>query len=349
MMYAIMIYTAVLAEPGITAHYAGKDSWWSPFIASQVGFLTLYIVHKLHKLYPGLTVIQYGTHIVGKAAGKLLGLLFLGFYIHLNGLNTREYSEFIVAVFLPRTPIIVVIATILLVAAYSVRGGVESVARSAFILTITSIAIPMAISLLLIPDLDFRYMFPMLEHGVMPMIRGAYVSQAWYSEVFLVSFYLPFVSDSKTGPRWGFIAILTAMLILTYANLVLLCLYNGDEASMMYPILSAYRYISVGGYIENLESVIMTTWVMGNLVKISVFYYAIVLGTAQWLKLSDYRPLVLPMGLLLTATSIWGMPSSQSVTQFVWGTFPVYATFMQTIVPLVLLLIAVTKLRARRG
>ncbi|MDQ7864807.1 hypothetical protein RCO48_38045 [Peribacillus frigoritolerans] len=41
----------------------------------------------------------------------------------------------------------------------------------------------------------------------------------------------------------------------------------------------------------------MAVWIVGAFVKISVFYYASALGTAQWLNLSDYCPVVWPIGI----------------------------------------------------
>lgn len=54
----------------------------------------------------------------------------------------------------------------------------------------------------------------------------------------------------------------------------------------------------------------MVMWVAGIFVKVTVLYHAGVLGLAQWLGLSDYRPLILPMGALLTAGSVLLLPTS---------------------------------------
>ncbi|WP_338044698.1 hypothetical protein [Paenibacillus periandrae] len=40
----------------------------------------------------------------------------------------------------------------------------------------------------------------------------------------------------------------------------------------------------------------MAIWVMGTFVKITIYYYAVLLGIAQWRSLSNYRPLVFPIG-----------------------------------------------------
>ena len=66
----------------------------------------------------------------------------------------------------------------------------------------------------------------------------------------------------------------------------------------------------------------MAIWVVGAFVKISVFYYATVLGTAQWLNLSDYRPVIWPLGILMIVFGFWSMPNSMDLERFNLETFP---------------------------
>ena len=58
MMYPTIVATAILTVPSITAKYAKNDLWLSPIWASFIGYITVYIVCQLHKLYPNQTIIQ---------------------------------------------------------------------------------------------------------------------------------------------------------------------------------------------------------------------------------------------------------------------------------------------------
>ncbi|MDQ7864804.1 hypothetical protein RCO48_38030 [Peribacillus frigoritolerans] len=66
----------------------------------------------------------------------------------------------------------------------------------------------------------------------------------------------------------------------------------------------------------------MAVWIVGAFVKISVFYYAAALGTAQWLNLSDYCPVVWPIGILIVEFSFWSYPSAMDVSRFDIIAFP---------------------------
>ena len=82
--------------------------------------------------------------------------------------------------------------------------------------------------------------------------------------------------------------------------------------------------------------------------KISVFYYAAALGTAQWLNLSDYRPVVWPIGILVVEFGFWSFPSSMDVSRYDVIAFPIHGILMQTIIPLFLLVIAVVRKRKQK-
>lgn len=342
-----ILATSVLIVPVITGKYAGRDMWISPILASLNGFFTMVIVFRLHKYYPKESVIQYSRHIIGHFLGKALGFVYLFFFLHTCGIIGREYADFIIGTFLPKTPMVVVIGSMVLVCAFAVRGGVEVMGRSALLLG-PLFLLPQLLFFLLIPNLKTENMFPAMEHGIMPSILGAVVPQAWFSEIFLISMLLPFVTDRKRVERWGMISVFAAMFILTFGNIVTIFLYGESVSTYTYPVFFAFRYISVAGFFEHLESVVIALWVLGAFIKISVFYYVLALGSAQWLQLSDYRPLIFPFGLLVILFGIWASPNGQEMGHFLGTIVPFYIPSIMTLIPMLLLLITVMQKKEKK-
>ncbi|MBT2674646.1 GerAB/ArcD/ProY family transporter, partial [Streptomyces sp. ISL-14] len=116
-----------------------------------------------------------------------------------------------------------------------------------------------------------------------------------------------------------------------------------------FPLMNVSRYISLADFFEHVESAVMAVWIVGAFVKISVFYYASALGTAQCLNLSDYRPVVWPVGILIVIFSLWSLPSSMDASRNDINVFPLQSILMQTIIPLLLLVIAAIRKRKRKG
>ncbi|PJN88634.1 GerAB/ArcD/ProY family transporter [Bacillus sp. mrc49] len=341
MLYPTIVATAILGIPSVTAKFANTDFWISPIFASFLGYLTVYLAVKLHKLYPGQTIIQYSEQIVGRWIGKIVGFLFLSFYIQVTGLIVREYAEFVVDSFLINTPIIVVMASMVLLCAFVVHGGLEGLGRAA-LLFIPVFLIPQIILFILVfPDLEFKNIFPVLAKGVMPPLKGSIVPGGWYTEFFLISFLLPFLVDKKKGMRYGMMTVFAVMATLVIVNLIVLFVLGATTPSKVYPLMNVARYISFADFFEHMESFIMAIWVVGAFVKISVFFYATALGTAQWLNISDYRPIVWPLGILIVITGFWSISNSMDLERYNVNAFPFYGTLIQTLIPLLLLLIAI--------
>ncbi|KQL49898.1 spore gernimation protein [Brevibacillus choshinensis] len=340
MVFPVIVATADLLVPAITSRQADRDMWISPMIASLTGFLTVYLVFQLHKLFLGESIVQYSTRIVGTFFGKVCGFLVLFNLLYTNGNIIRQYGEFIVGSFLFDTPLVAVIGSIVLLCAITVKSGVEVLARTAQVFVPIVVILYATLLILMIPSMKFDHMLPMLEHGVIPIIKGAFTPQGWFSEVILFSFLLPFNVDQEQGMRTGLITVVSAMLALTMINLSTLLVLGGEVSLMTYSFYTAIQMISYADFFENIDSVVIATWVTGAFIKISVFFYALALGTAQFLRLDDYRPVVLPLGFLLVVFSFWTAPNLSQLSTNIQSIVGYQSTTIFTFVPLFLWLIA---------
>ncbi|PUA40815.1 hypothetical protein C8Z91_03015 [Paenibacillus elgii] len=192
LMYAAILATAILIVPSLTMERAGRDMWLSPVWGLFLGLALILTTYRLHALNPGRTLIAIGERVLGRLLGKLFGFLFFFTYLHDLGFVAREYSEFVVGSFLPRTPTIFVVSCMIAVCAYAVRGGLEVIARCAQLFIPFFVFILLLFIALLIPDFNPEHMFPMLENGIKPSIKGSLVLQSWFADFFHPFFSIPF-------------------------------------------------------------------------------------------------------------------------------------------------------------
>ncbi|MFK2826919.1 endospore germination permease [Bacillus sp. B190/17] len=345
LLYPAVVATAILSVPSITAAYAKQDLWLSPILASIGGFMPVFMAFLLYKIYPGQTIIQMSEQIIGRLFGKVFIFFILFFYIQITGQILRVYAEFIVGSFLLKTPISVMIASMTFLCALTVYGGLEVVGRAGQ-LFFPLFVIPFLLFIPIVsPNFELGNILPVLERGIVPSMKGAVVLSGWFAEFFLISFLFPFLKDQDKGMKYGMITVSAVMVTLVIVNLVVLLTLGAATASKAYPVLNVARYIGYGDFFENVESVIMAVWIIGAFVKISVFYYAAALGTAQWLNLADYRPIVWPLGVLIVQFSFWSLPNMMEINHYNVATFPFYSLFIQMVLPLLLLVIAIIRKR----
>ncbi|GIO25758.1 GerAB/ArcD/ProY family transporter [Ornithinibacillus bavariensis] len=355
LLYPTIIATAILLVPAITGEYAKKDMWLSPIWASLAGLFVIFLAVKLEQRFPEQTIIQYSGTITGKLIGKLIGVLIVLYYFHATGIILLEYGNFVIGSFLPRTPLLIVIGSMVLVCGLAVRGGIEVMARTAQVLVPFVILFFTLIMILLTPELNLDNLFPVMEYGLKPSLKGAIIPASWFLQLFIIAFILPVLKKGEKIGKAGILTVITVMITLVITNLVTLLLFGVITTSFTYPVMEAARFISVADFLQHLESVVMAIWVAGTFIKVSLFYYVVVIGTAQVLHISDFRPIVLPIGLFLTVLSFWTSSSLQELEQILITSFPFYDFFVLIIIPMLLLVIAkvrkkgATKNRRNKG
>ncbi|MFD0824266.1 GerAB/ArcD/ProY family transporter [Neobacillus sp. M.A.Huq-85] len=339
-MYATVVATAILYIPYITAQHAKRDLWLSPIWGSLSGFVIVLIIVKLYRLYPKKTLIEYSELILGRTFGKIISFVYLFFLLHDTAIAFREYGEFIESAFLHKTPMVFVTASIALSCAIAVNGGIETVGRCATIFLPIVLALYLLIYVFLIPDLNFKNLFPIMQDGWMPSIKGSLAPHAWLSQFSLLSFLLPFLTNQKKAMKWGMFSVLACVLTMVFINLGNLFLFGEIITDIQFPVFEAARFISIGSFFEHIESIVIAVWVLGGFVQLSSFFYMLVLGTAQWLTLPSYKQMVLPIGVLIILFSVWSIPSFDKMIQGMSTTVPFYFLTVQLFIPIVLLIVA---------
>jgi spore germination protein KB len=342
--FTVVVSTAVLFVPAITATTAGRDGWISVLtVATIYGLLVALVIIKLGMKFLDKTLVQYAPIILGSFLGKIIGGAYVLWFIHINSVIVREFGDFLLASFMPETPLIAFVIMLLILGAWAAKSGLEVICRAnefifpLFILSVT------AIFVLAVWEADFSQLLPVMENGVKPVFRGALDPMAWRGEIIIVAMILPYISDlEKTGKYLVFSVILIG-LVLTLATVFTVAVVGELTKYLSFPFFELARCISIGRFIERMEALVLVMWVAGVTIKVAVFYYVAVLGAAQLFELSDYRPIVLPVGLILGIWSLELFQNSGQLIEWLTKTLPLYAYIFEIGIPLLLLTVAVLR------
>ncbi|MBB3111741.1 spore germination protein KB [Paenibacillus phyllosphaerae] len=339
MMFPFMLAINFLVYPTIAAQYAGNDFWLVGFFHFLFGSVIIYILTKLHKLYPHQTLSEYSEKIIGKFPAKLLMFLYLFYFLHSLGASIRQYAEFVTGTFLFRTPILLILISIVLLAAITVRCGVEVIARSATIL-VPLFVIPLTMLILLLPDLHIKHVMPILSHGIIPVVKA---TQWWIGNFIVIAYLLPYLSNPESGRKASMFTLTAVVVTGTYINLLCLMLLGPDTSVKIYPVHVLFRYVSFANFFENMEALLLVMWVVGCFIRVAVFYYVASVSLAQWLNLENYRSFVFPLGLLIVVFSLWDFPDVSAMGVFFRTAYPFEQLLTGLVIPLFLLLIALLR------
>ena len=335
--------TSVLFLPGITAAAGGRDAWMAPLLATVPGIYLALVIYALGKRFPGLTLIEYLQVVLGAWAGKMAGLLYIFFFIHTNAVIIREFGELLVSLVLPLTPLAVTHVIILLLCAWAIRGGLEIQARVMEIAYPFMLILLMSAILFTASEFDLTNLLPVLENGLKPLIRASLDPVGWRGEIILLAMILPFMARPDQGSRCTCIAVIAIGIILALDSLANTAAFGPTVARLTFPTFSLVRLVLIADFIERTESVLVAIWVISMFGKVALFYYATVLGSAQLAGLGDYRPLVLPIGVLLAALSLVVVGSSSELLAYITRGFYPFAYIFEYIIPTVLLVVAAAR------
>jgi spore germination protein KB len=340
----MIVATALLGAPALIAAQARQDAWLSSLLATLLGIPLALLTVKLSSLYPGKTLIEYLEEIIGRWPGKVLGLLYLFYFIHITSIMIREYGAFLADALMPQTPLIVFNITVVAISAYTIKLGLEVLARALQVF-FPWIVFSLALTFLLAtPQMDLVRLLPVFESGAVPILKGALAPMAWHGEIIAFAMIIPFLAKPDQARSIALYSIGYVGVIFFFLIIGSLATFGPGIASMNYPVLNEIRLISITKIIDRMEPFIIAIWVTGGLMKVAFFYYVIVLGSAQWLKIRDYRPLVLPLGAVLVALSIAIVENTMQLFNFIAHVWPFYAlTTFEMGIPAALLAIALAK------
>ncbi|MBS4174322.1 endospore germination permease [Bacillus sp. FJAT-49736] len=349
LMYPSVIATGIINLPLITGQVAKQDAWISPIWGSFIGVIAVWIAYQLNKSFPDKSFIQYSEVVVGKFIGKIIGFLYLFFLLHINGFVVREYTQFVWGSFLNDTPMIIISAIMIIFSAYAIYGGLEVIARLGQIL-FPFFFFPLCLLLfILLIFMHPKNILPIMERGILPSIKGGIVLSSWYSELFLISFFLPYIKEKSKGLKWGIYTGILITFTFMFVNLVTIFVLGRFSFYAVTPLLTVVRYISLGEFFQHVEAGLLAIWLIGTFIKITTLYYIVIKVASQWLNLPDEKTLIFPLGFLLLISSIWASKSVQQVASFILHYLPMYHFTFFIGIPFLILIINSVKNKVLKG
>jgi len=299
----VTIGDSILVIPPSTTHYARQNAWISTLIGLVAGLLTIYMYSRFVKAYPNLTLIEAIQKAFGKWVGTILSFLTLMFFLVVTVGSMREVGDFVISEMLPGTPIPSVLVLFILIVIMATRLGIEVIGRTGEIFTPMIIILFLILTVAIIPQMEFVRMLPILEDGIKPVLRGSISITAYtFLEPVVFLMFLPYVNQQQKitkGLLQG--CFLGGIIIFLTLSVSILVLGPDLTTRDIYPSYNIARRISVGGFFERVEALIALQWMFTLFIKVTLFFYAFILGISQLFKLKEFRVLTLPTGLILVA------------------------------------------------
>lgn len=330
---------------GITTK-TGQDSWIVTLIAIIMAVPLLLIYARIIKLYPGKGFYDIIEIILGKTMGKIMIVLVTIHGVHLGALVLRNFSEYISVSTLIKTPQIMVMIMIMLVAGYIGKSRIEVLGKWA-ILVLPSVLLVIIITIIFsLKDVDFTNLFPIMEHNPKELFMSSLEVLAFpFGEIVLL---LPLAGyfnkkDNASKIYMTGLFIGGGFLFLTVMR-NLLILGPGMMSASYFPAYTAVRIIEFGEFLTRTEGLITINFLLGGITKITVCIIAASKGVAKIIDIKEHRSFITPIILLMIMISIIIYSNMMEMFIFMEVWF-IYSFPIQLIIPLIVWIIAEIKVK----
>lgn len=337
LVITITFFPALDSPPG------NQDVWLSVLLSIPVHLLLSVPIYLLWKRFPNQSFIEYSQTILGKA-GILLGILYVLFFLHGLSVFLNQWSAFLTTAIMPETPVLFILAFLLPFCAYAVLKGIEVILRLAEFFAPLVFGGIIISFLLLSKDMDFKVFTPFMEQSFSSILFGAFVIAARTKAILLFAMLFPYLNSKNVK-----LVLISAYSLLAFfwiiCTITVLATLGLDLTRILqFAYFTAVRLVYVGDFIERIESIHLAVWILSGFLRITLYYYVIVIGLSQAFSLKSYKPLVIPTLTIILPVSLALQNNIAELNEFLsYKIEPWFNLFFILFIPSILLLIAVIR------
>lgn len=199
-----------------------------------------------------------------------------------------------------------------------------------------------------IVGLSFVVAFGFLTSMLIGPGPGRILSAGWYTaavfaEGVIFLWLYPFLRRKEKALKalWSGTAV-AGMLLISVTIETVAIMGAAATAEETFPLLTVVRLITLGSFVERLESVFMIFWLVSAFVKLAVTFWASAFSLAQVLRIPSYKPLLLPLiAVYYTAAFI-----PDHILQVFYATSELVSRYWPIVgyaIPLILLVVLMTR------
>lgn len=330
---------------------AKQDSWLAMIIGSAAGCLLLLCYIWMQRLSLQDDLIGLFKQGFGRFIGSSVGFIYCLYFAYQSMRNVRDFGELTKLTLLPKSPMFVTMLIFLILGGYAIWKGAEVLFKLPEILlpVVLFFYFVIVILLLIMRNIDFRRLAPVLENGILPVIKAALPDLVSFPFGQMIVFLMFWSLWEKPG-----IPVKQTLLSYSGISLFLVCMNAINLAILgpiiggvsQFPFLKSVRTLSNLRFIERLDLLVVILLFLGLLMKMTLFFYCAVRGMSHVFSKSSRADkwIVFPIGLLIYGSSFIEKDYEQHFAVGLGPSLKVDIVF-QIAIPLLLLLFLLIRKR----
>ncbi len=261
-------------------------------------------------------------------------------------------GKFLTTQVISETPISAINILFALVMIMGVRLGIEPIARAGELLLPWLFFLLIILVVFIAPLIKLENVQPILETDPKSLVHTVlnFISASSLAAIVLLMVFPAYVKRLQKASKVFLIGHLIGGFVISIITFLSIPVLGADQsAGQMFPSYEFATKINVGNFIQRIEAVLAVMWFISLFFKVTLYFYATVLGTAQLLKLEDYRTLTLPLGMIVISLSTFAFPNVIYQQKFDSETITSYEVILGLLLPLLMIAVSVYRKKVQVG
>ncbi len=218
----------------------------------------------------GTSSILTRASCVSPVFEKVVALIYLVSIIYTGIITTARFEMMIGSLLFPETSVLIFVASMLLVAAYSAYRGIESIGRSAVIYLIPVLGAIIFVFATLVNKFDILNFTPVYTSELPDVFSSAYFFCARTGELGAVLLLLPNIKNHSKKHIFNWLIVISVIIIATVLMIGgVLGGFGKNQLFNMYSLSVLAKF----GFVERLDAIISCIWLICAGVKMAIIFY----------------------------------------------------------------------------
>jgi spore germination protein KB len=312
--------------------FTGQSTWIVVIAAYVVAVLAALMYLAIAKGCPDKNLVQINDEAFGPYLGKAVSVVYIWFFFQLVIHYMYFFNSFWITYIMPETPRPAFLIMFGIVCFLAVREGIEVIARCGTLFAAIVWLTTFTLVVLLLGEMEPSNLLPVLDVPLKDFIQSTHIMVAIpYCDIVVFLMIFPYAADQTKLKKPVLIGISLAalqLLIVVLRDVLVLGVNVGNVSSASF---MAARQIDIADVLTRMDILVAISLLTVIFMKLAVFYYVTVLGTAQVLHLRSYKPLIIPIGVLAVTIGVALYPSDMEqvyAAQYAWPFNTVICEFL---------------------
>jgi spore germination protein KB len=303
---------------------AGKDAWIVIFLSTLLGLVNALMYLSLTKMQPGRTLVEWFPTQLGKWLGTPIAWLFPLVFLYNTSRTLTDVGDLLSTTILEETPKWACLSLFLLIIAFGLYKGIETLARCAeIILPFIFLLFFLVLLVLLISESPAtEKLQPVLENGWKPVWKSTFPLGLLMSSGEVIGFAMiwPSVEKNNSIIKPTLYAVLLAGLLIFILDILAIAIIGEYHFQLKrYPLYYLLQHADIV-FLRNLDAIGVVYLSALAFLKISIQAFVVIRGVQILTNLQNSRVLIIPILMIILYLAV---TAPNNIVEHIHGGFKI--------------------------